>query len=241
VSGAVRHWALIPAAGVGRRFGAEVPKQYLALAGRPVIDHAIAAFIGHPAIAGCAVVLGSADGWWSDVSAYANHPDVLRAPGGAERCHSVRNGLTALADRAAEDDWVLVHDAARPCLRRSDLDRLLAALREEPVGALLAVPIADTVKRADAGQVAETLPRSALWRAYTPQAFRLGLLRRALAQAQARDVVVTDDASAVELLGLRPALIECQADNIKITRPEDLPLAAFYLQQQQLDVQGRSG
>lgn len=241
MSGTVRHWALIPAAGVGRRFGAEVPKQYLALAGRPVIDHAIAAFMEHPAIAGCAVVLGSADGWWSDVSAYANHPDVLRAPGGAERCHSVRNGLTALAERAAEDDWVLVHDAARPCLRRSDLDRLLAALREEPVGALLAVPIADTVKRADAGQVAETLPRSALWRAYTPQAFRLGLLRRALAQAQARDVVVTDDASAVELLGLRPALIECQADNIKITRPEDLPLAAFYLEQQQLDVQGRSG
>ncbi|WP_462328375.1 2-C-methyl-D-erythritol 4-phosphate cytidylyltransferase [Thiohalocapsa halophila] len=232
----VRHWALIPAAGVGRRFGAEVPKQYLSLGGRPVIDHAIAAFVEHPGIAGCAVVLGSDDGYWSDVSAYADHPAVLRAPGGLERCHSVRNGLTALAARADDDDWVLVHDAARPCLRRADLDRLLDALREEPVGALLAVPIADTVKRADAGQVAETLPRSALWRAYTPQAFRLGLLRRALAHAQSQDLVVTDDASAVELLGLQPALIECQADNIKITRPEDLPLAAFYLEQQQGEV-----
>lgn len=231
----VRHWALIPAAGVGRRFGAEVPKQYLSLAGRPVIDHAIAAFVAHPGIAGCAVVLGRDDGWWSDVSAYADHPSVLRAPGGAERCQSVRNGLLALMAQAADDDWVLVHDAARPCLRRADLDRLLDALREEPVGALLAVPIADTVKRADAGRVVETLPRSALWRAYTPQAFRLGLLRRALEHAQTQDLVVTDDASAVELLGLQPALIECRADNIKITRPEDLPLAAFYLEQQQSD------
>ncbi len=232
MSGAVRHWALIPAAGVGRRFGAAVPKQYLALAGRPVIDHAIAAFVEHPHIAGCTVVLGADDGWWADVSAYADHPDVRRAPGGAERSHSVRNGLAALAALATDDDWVLVHDAARPCLRRADLDRLLAALRGEPVGALLAVPIADTVKRAEAGQVTETLPRSALWRAYTPQAFRLGLLRRALDHAESRRLVVTDDASAVELLGLKPALIECQADNIKITRPEDLPLATFYLEQQ---------
>ncbi|WP_295882783.1 2-C-methyl-D-erythritol 4-phosphate cytidylyltransferase [uncultured Thiohalocapsa sp.] len=232
MSTGVRCWGLIPAAGVGRRFGAEVPKQYLALAGRPVIDHAIGAFVAHPGIAGCAVVLGAEDGWWADVSAYAGHPRVLRAPGGAERCHSVRNGLEALAQRAADEDWVLVHDAARPCLRRTDLDRLLEALQDEPVGALLAVPIADTVKRADAGQVAETLPRSALWRAYTPQAFRLGLLRRALDHAATKDLIVTDDASAVELLGLRPALVECSADNIKITRPEDLPLAAFYLEQQ---------
>jgi 2-C-methyl-D-erythritol 4-phosphate cytidylyltransferase len=229
----VRHWGLIPAAGVGRRFGATVPKQYLALAGRPVIDHAVAAFVEHPGVAGCVVVLGREDGWWADVSAYAGHPDVLRAPGGAERCHSVRNGLDALVQRAADDDWVLVHDAARPCLRRGDLDRLLEALHDEPVGALLAVPIADTVKRAVDGQVSETIPRSALWRAYTPQAFRLGLLRRALDHAESQDLVVTDDASAVELLGMRPALVECSADNIKITRPEDLPLAAFFLEQQQ--------
>jgi 2-C-methyl-D-erythritol 4-phosphate cytidylyltransferase len=193
-----RHWALIPAAGVGKRFGAAVPKQYLPLAGLPVIDHAIGAFVDHPGIAGCVVVLGSEDGWWDDTSAYAGHARVHRAPGGTERCHSVRNGLEVVADMGADDDWVLVHDAARPCLRRSDLDRLLAALREEPVGALLAVPIADTVKRADGDdRVAATLPRTELWRAYTPQAFRLGELRAALDHAEAQDLVVTDDASAL--------------------------------------------
>jgi 2-C-methyl-D-erythritol 4-phosphate cytidylyltransferase len=247
-SDAPRHWALIPAAGVGKRFGAETPKQYLPLAGRPVIDHAIAAFIDHPAIAGVVIVLGEADGWWADTSAFAGHPRVHRAPGGAERCHSVENGLALLAGIASEDDWVLVHDAARPCLRRADLDLLLDSLRDEPVGALLAVPITDTVKRAEASpvdvtqvdatqvdvtRVDATVPRADLWRAFTPQAFRLGLLRHALAEAAGSDQVVTDDASAVELLGRRPALIEGHADNIKITRPDDLPLAAFYLARQQ--------
>ncbi len=229
----LRHWVLIPAAGVGRRFGAAVPKQYLSLAGRPVIDHAIAAFIDHPAIAGCVVVLGESDGWWADTSGYANHPRVHRAPGGAERCHSVRNGLDLLAGLADEQDWVLVHDAARPCLRRTDLDLLLDTLQREPVGALLAVPIADTVKRGSGGRIDATVPRADLWRAYTPQAFQLGLLRRALDHADASDLVVTDDASAVELLGERPVLVEGHADNIKITRPEDLPLAEFHLAQQQ--------
>jgi 2-C-methyl-D-erythritol 4-phosphate cytidylyltransferase len=227
-----RCWGLIPAAGVGRRFGAAVPKQYLELAGRPVIDHAIGALVGHPAIAGCVVVLGADDGWWAQASGFVDHPRVHRACGGAERYHSVRNGLARLAALADDHDWVLVHDAARPCLRRADLDLLLDALAEEPVGALLAVPVTDTVKRAAGERVEETLPRAALWRAYTPQAFRLGQLRTALESAHARDVMVTDDASAIELLGLRPRLVAGRADNIKITRPEDLPLAAFFLAQQ---------
>jgi len=232
MSRAVRHWVLIPAAGVGRRFGGEVPKQYLELAGQTVLDHVLGLFLAHPAISGCVVALGADDGYWSD-SRYAGHPRVRRAAGGRERCHSVANGLESLAGQADADDWVLVHDAARPCLRAEDLDALLAALRDEPVGALLAVPVHDTVKQtADGERVDATLPRQSLWRAYTPQVFRLGLLRRALAEAEAKDRLVTDDASAVELLGLRPRLIEGHSDNIKITRPQDLPLAQFVLQQQ---------
>lgn len=227
-----RRWVVIPAAGVGRRFGGTTPKQYLDLAGRTVLERTLEVFLGHPTIAGVVVALGAEDGWWAD-SVFADHPRISRATGGAERCHSVANALNLLAGTAHPDDWVLVHDAARPCLRRADLDRLLAALVGEPVGALLAVPLHDTVKQADSANCCErTLPRSALWRAYTPQAFRIGLLQRALAEADERGLAVTDDAGAVELLGLKPRLIEGHADNLKITRPEDLPLAAFFLGQQ---------
>jgi 2-C-methyl-D-erythritol 4-phosphate cytidylyltransferase len=227
-----RHWVLIPAAGVGKRFGGPLPKQYLNLSGRLVIDHALGLFVDHPAISGCVVVLGAEDEYWPE-SRFSAHPRVQRAPGGRERCHSVANGLERLATEASAEDWVLVHDAARPCLHPDDLDALIAALHDEPVGALLAVPVHDTVKRSgDARHVDGTLPRSALWRAFTPQAFRLGLLQRALAAAAAQDEVVTDDASAIERLGLKPRLVEGRGDNIKITRPEDLRLAHFFLQQQ---------
>ncbi|MGB5835389.1 MAG: 2-C-methyl-D-erythritol 4-phosphate cytidylyltransferase [Thiohalocapsa sp.] len=231
-NGATRHWVLIPAAGVGKRFGGTVPKQYMELAGRMVIDHALGLFVDHPAVSGCVVVLGSEDEYWPD-SRFAKHPRVRWAPGGRERCHSVGNGLDALAADADPEDWVLVHDAARPCLHSDDLDALIAGLRDEPVGALLALPVHDTVKQSSDGrQVDGTLPRSSLWRAFTPQAFGLGLLRRALAQAEVEGQLVTDDASAIELLGLKPRLIEGRSDNIKITRPEDLALARFFLQQQ---------
>jgi 2-C-methyl-D-erythritol 4-phosphate cytidylyltransferase len=223
---------LIPAAGVGKRFGGAVPKQYLALAGRMVIDHTLGLFVDHPEIDGCVVAVGADDEYWAD-SDFAAHPRVLRAPGGRERCHSVGNALDRLAAQADDHDWVLVHDAARPCLHADDLDALIAGLRDEPVGALLAVPVHDTVKQsADGIHVDVTVPRASLWRAFTPQAFRIGLLRRALAEAERNGQTVTDDASAVELLGLRPRLIAGRADNIKITRPEDLPLARFHLQQQ---------
>jgi 2-C-methyl-D-erythritol 4-phosphate cytidylyltransferase len=229
-----RYWVMIPAAGVGRRFGGQVPKQYLELGGRMVIDHVLALFLDHPAIAGCVVALSPEDDWWASTE-HDGHARVLRTDGGTERCHSVASGLARLAGVANDDDWVLVHDAARPCLRREDLDRLIAALGDEPVGALLAVPVHDTVKQSGddrADRVAHTVPRQQLWRAFTPQAFRIALLRRALVEAEARGLAVTDDASAVELLGLDPRLIECHTDNIKITRPEDLPLAHFFLRQQ---------
>lgn len=225
-------WAVVPAAGIGRRVGAALPKQYLELAGRPVIDYAVRTLLDHPRIRGLVVALDPADGYWA-LTRLAGDPRVRRVDGGAERCHSVLNALDALASEAAADDWVLVHDAARPCLRASDLDRLISALEDDPVGGVLGVPVRDTMKEADAaGRVVRTLPRVQLWHAYTPQMFRLGLLRRALRSALDAGQLVTDDASAVELFGLSPRLVEGRADNIKITRPEDLPLAHFYLDEQ---------
>jgi 2-C-methyl-D-erythritol 4-phosphate cytidylyltransferase len=225
-------WAVIPAAGVGRRIGAEIPKQYLRLAGLPVIEHTLRVFIGHPLIRGVGVALDPADGLWGGIAS-AGHPAVLRVDGGAERCHSVLNVLDMLAARAAESDWVLVHDAARPCLRRQDLDRLIGALRDHPVGGLLGMPVRDTMKAADPeNRVRHTVSRDGLWHAYTPQMFRLGLLRDALGRAVESGRMVTDDASAMEIAGFAPLLVEGHADNLKITRPEDLPLAEFYLQRQ---------
>lgn len=232
MSEAPAYWALIPAAGVGRRLGAAVPKQYLDLAGLPVIEHSLRIFLHHPRIAGVVVALDPADAHWAAMPS-ANHPAVLRADGGSERCHSVLNGLDLLAARASEEDWVLVHDAARPCLRRSDLDHLMDALHDHPVGGLLGVAVRDTMKAADrANAVSHSVPRDGLWHAYTPQMFRLGPLRALLRRALAAGELVTDDASAFELAGQAPLLVEGHADNIKITTPEDLPLARFYLQQQ---------
>ncbi|MGQ9659941.1 MAG: 2-C-methyl-D-erythritol 4-phosphate cytidylyltransferase [Thermochromatium sp.] len=227
-----RLWAVLPAAGVGRRMGSTIPKQYLELADRTVIEYTLDLFVNHARIAGVVVALGVEDGYW-DATAYATHPKVRRAPGGAERCHSVLNALTALDGQAEADDWVLVHDAARPCLRVEDLERLIDELVDDAVGGLLGVQVRDTMKRAGSdGRVVTTVDRSSLWHAYTPQMFRLGLLRRALREAVEAGELVTDDASAIERLGLVPRLIEGHADNIKITRAEDLPLAQFYLQRQ---------
>jgi len=228
-----RCWAVVPAAGVGRRMDAPIPKQYLRLGSRLVIDHTLGRLLEHPQIEAVAVSLGADDSWWPD-SRYARHTGVIRAPGGAERCHSVLNGLAALAQRAAPDDWVLVHDAARPCLRTGDIDRLLQRLTDHPVGGLLGVPVRDTMKRTAADDLIErTVPRDHLWHAYTPQMFRCAMLHDALKQALERELLVTDEASAMELAGHRPLMVEGHADNIKITRPEDLVLANFYLGQQE--------
>jgi 2-C-methyl-D-erythritol 4-phosphate cytidylyltransferase len=211
---------------------AAVPKQYLDLAGRPVIDYSLGLFLDHPLIAGVVVALDPTDDYWLR-TAFANHPRVRRVDGGDERCHSVLNSLDRLAREAAKTDWVLVHDAARPCLRGDDVDLLIAALLDHPAGGLLGVPVRDTMKQAGAGgAICRTVPRDDLWHAFTPQMFPLGLLRRALRAALDQERLVTDDASAVELTGLSPLLVEGHADNIKITRPEDLPLARFYLEQQ---------
>ena len=224
-----RYWAVVPAAGVGRRMGTALPKQYLQLLGRPVIDHSLQTLLDHPLIEAVYVALSDADGYWPQTQ-HAKDPRVIRVAGGEERCHSVLNALNLLRQTAADDDWVLVHDAARPCLSSKDLDHLIQTLRQHPVGGLLGIPVQDTLKRvAPQGEVIQTLPRNDLWQAYTPQMFRLGLLAEALEQALAAGSQVTDDASAMELAGHRPLMVEGHGGNLKITRPADLPLAAFYL------------
>jgi 2-C-methyl-D-erythritol 4-phosphate cytidylyltransferase len=229
----ITYWAVVPAAGVGRRMGGDIPKQYLPLNGRPVIEHTLHRLTEHPTIAKVVVALAPDDGWWGE-AAFANHADVIRVDGGAERCHSVLNALQHLLGSAAASDWVLVHDAARPCLRCSDIDRLITQCSQHPVGGLLGMPVRDTMKRADKmGEVAETVCREGLWHAFTPQMFRLGPLRDALQIALAQGSLVTDEASAMELAGRPPLLVEGHPDNIKITHPQDLPLAAFYLSQQE--------
>jgi 2-C-methyl-D-erythritol 4-phosphate cytidylyltransferase len=227
----VRHWALVPAAGVGKRMGSVIPKQYLPLAGRSVIAHALATLLDHPRIDGGGVAIGAEDEWWPRVAVeFTAAKPLLVVTGGVERCHSVLNGLEALRERASPTDWVLVHDAARPCLTAEDLERLLAELADDPVGGLLAVPVRDTLKQADdVGRVAATVDRSRLWHALTPQMFRLGMLHAALRAALARGLLVTDEAAAMEAAGFAPRLVEGRADNLKITRPEDLALAEFYL------------
>ncbi|WP_428603229.1 2-C-methyl-D-erythritol 4-phosphate cytidylyltransferase [Sedimenticola sp.] len=224
-------WAIVPAAGVGRRMGSTLPKQYLTLHGGLVIDHALATLVAHPTIIRVIVAISALDEWWAETT-HARHLRVQRVTGGKERADSVLNGLLALEQEADPMDWVLVHDAARPCLHPNDLNNLIAQLASHPIGGLLAAPLSDTVKRADdTGRVLETLPREQLWRAFTPQMFRYGALRQALQQARADNRCVTDEASAIELAGNVPQLVEGRSDNIKITRPEDLALAEFYLSQ----------
>jgi len=214
---------IIPAAGIGSRMRADRPKQYLPLAGRALIEHTLDCFLDHPGLKTLVVCLAVDDPWWPQLPC-ADHPLIQRAAGGAERADSVLNGLDLLlATGASAADWVLVHDAARPNLARDDLDRLLAELADDPVGGLLAVPARDTLKRAGSdGRVRETVDRSVIWQAYTPQMFRPGVLRDALAEALKAGAQITDESSAMEFAGLAPRLVEGRADNLKVTRPEDL-------------------
>jgi 2-C-methyl-D-erythritol 4-phosphate cytidylyltransferase len=212
--------------------GGDTPKQYLPLLGRPIIAHTLARLCNHPRISGVVVAVAADDRWWPEIPMeFARTP--LVADGGAERRDSVLNGLAALSERASNDDWVLVHDAVRPCLRDEDVDRLLNVLSADPVGGLLAIPVRDTMKRCGADQrVCETVSRVSLWQAQTPQMFRLGALRDAIQFSVDEDRNVTDEAQAMELCGARPRLVEGHEDNIKITRPEDVKLAEMFLSHQ---------
>lgn len=227
-------WAVVPAAGIGKRMQAEIPKQYLPLHGRMVIEHTLSRLLGHVRIAGVMVALAEGDPLWPRVSLPRGTP-LYTAPGGAERCESVHNALQRLDQYAAPTDWVMVHDAARPCLRRQDIDALIAGIPPDECGGILALPVRDTMKRAQPGstRIYQTVAREGLWHALTPQIFRLEDLRQALSNALKIGEFVTDEAQAMELAGGHPLLIEGHADNIKITRPEDLALADLYLKQQE--------
>ncbi len=228
------YWAVIPAAGIGGRMGAAIPKQYLELRGRAVLHHTLARMTAHPRIAATVLVIAADDAYWPRLAGDFSGRNLLTAHGGAERCHSVLNGLLALAERAAPQDWVLVHDAARPCVRREDIDTLMTQLQDHAVGGLLGIAVADTMKRTDAqGNVVATVQREGLWRALTPQMFRYGMLLQALRAALEQGRLVTDEAAAVEIAGYQPRMVEGHADNIKITRPQDLALAELFLQQQE--------
>jgi 2-C-methyl-D-erythritol 4-phosphate cytidylyltransferase len=211
--------------------GTEVPKQYLEVGGKPVLQHTLERLLSVETIAGINVALGEEDGYWPDLP-FTDHPRIRAVPGGRERADSVYSALLHLEDRAKPDDWVLVHDAARLCITRSDVLRLIETLRDDPIGGILALPVSDTLKTVDDQHITGTPDRRQVWRALTPQMFRYSLLRQALFDAAEQNRLVTDESSALELAGYRPCIVEGRPDNLKITRPEDLPLAAFYLERQ---------
>ncbi len=222
-------WVIVPAAGRGTRFGSARPKQYLDVGGRPLLAHTLQALCAHVAVQGLVVVLGADDAFWPGWTQFEGRP-LLTCTGGASRAASVQAGLDALPDTVRADDFVLVHDAARPNLAHDDLAALLERGREDPVGAILAAPVRDTLKRAgDDGGIDGTEPRERLWRALTPQLFRRLQLHRALKAADDDGVEVTDEAMAMERQGARPLLVEGAEDNFKITTAADLDRFRFVL------------
>lgn len=226
-------WAVVPAAGVGARMRAQMPKQYLPLLGRPVILHTLERLCSYPRLRGVLLGIASDDTHWPSLALPDLDKFIGTYPGGSMRAQTVLSGLNVLATHAHDDDWVMVHDAVRPCVRHDDLDKLVTAARSNSDGALLAIPLTDTLKRADSsGRVQQTVPRVNLWRALTPQIFQVGRLRQALASALARGEDPTDEAAAIESAGGRPMIVEGHPDNIKITLPADLALAELYLKQQ---------
>lgn len=225
-----RVWAVVPAAGRGERFDPASPKQYAPLLGSTVLEWSLRALLAEPRIQGIVVVVAADDERWPQIAARLGDPRLLSAHGGATRSDSVASGLACLAGRAEDADWVLVHDAARPCVTGAELRALLRALDAGPGGALLATPVTDTVKRERGGASGETVDRRGLWRALTPQAFALGALRRALEDALRAGVSVTDESQAMERTGHAPQLVAGSPFNIKVTRRDDLETAARILQ-----------
>lgn len=225
-------WAIVPAAGVGKRVGGNVPKQYLPVHDRPIIRWTIDRLQQVEGLHKVVVAISSEDEYWPDLDVDFRS-NIKMIEGGAERCYTVLNALQSIENEAAETDWVLVHDAARPCVRVDDINKLVSACQQQQTGGILAVPVRDTMKKSGSDQrIVDTLDRSTMWHALTPQCFRYAELRQALESALSGGFEVTDEASAMEHSGQQPILVQGHSDNIKVTLPEDLQLAAYYLQQQ---------
>ncbi len=232
-------WAIVPAAGVGKRMQSNIPKQYLSLNERPVLEHTLNTLLDNKHIAGLVVALQTDDGYWPDIKIHSEKP-VLRAEGGAERVDSVLSALNCLMENDlfnADIDWVMVHDAVRPCLQQHDINKLVTAVDSDD-GGLLALPVRDTMKRQVVNEIGintrvdKTVDRENLWHALTPQYFPAGILKKALETALQNKQTVTDESSAMEMFGFSPRLVTGDETNIKITRPDDLKLAVLYLSAQ---------
>lgn len=236
-------WCIVPAAGIGKRMGQVVPKQYLKVSCKTIAEHSIQRLLQFDRLQMLVVAIADDDCHWSALD-ISQHPKIKTVKGGAERSASVLNGLRALEPIAKYSDWVLVHDIARPCIRVSDIECLAAGIKEHEAGGILASPVSDTIKRSfiagvpgDSPVIDCTLDRSVLWRALTPQMFRYGLLKLALENALVTGAMITDEASAIEMAGYHPLLIRGRSDNIKVTDPEDLHLAEFILQSEPLETE----
>jgi len=227
-----RYWFVIPAAGIGARMDAGKPKQYLMLGEKKILEHTLSLILSWSQVAGVVVALSPADVYWESLNIFQN-PLVHTTVGGRNRADSVLNGLKYLADLAQAQDWVLVHDAARPCVTLASIEKLCDELSQSKTGGILAVPVSDTLKQVDDhSQIQITVDRKPLWQAQTPQMFRYGILHHCLTQALTNNENITDESSAVELCGYQSKVVEGRSDNIKITRPDDLLLAEFILRQQ---------
>ncbi len=225
-----RYWAVFPAAVTGTRMGGTIPKQYLPLAGSTVIGHVLKLFLSNPRIAGISMAIADADAYWQHSMPGKPDKPLRTTRGGAQRAHSVLNVLRTLKAELESHDWVVVHDAVRPCLHADDLKQLLNELSQDAVGGILATPLVDTVKSVDENHhVNNTAIRHNLWRAFTPQMFRFGVLLKALEAAIQRGETPTDEACAMESAGHSVRVVRGRSDNIKITCPEDLALAEAIL------------
>ncbi|WP_027330784.1 2-C-methyl-D-erythritol 4-phosphate cytidylyltransferase [Marinimicrobium agarilyticum] len=228
-----RYWVIVPAAGIGTRMRSDLPKQYLQLQGKTLLEHTVERLLAIPDLAGLVLALSPSDPYWERLP-LAGDPRVAVVDGGSERSRSVLNALNYLTLQADASDWVMVHDAARPCITPSSIAGLCRHTANHPVGGILGVPVGDTLKRVGPRNVIlDTCDRRGLWQAQTPQLFRYQLLHQCLARALAHGEAITDEASALELAGYQPLIVEGRSDNIKVTRPEDLALAEAILQRQE--------